>query len=384
MAERIYNKTETGSLDPLLEERFSNEDELQALIAEHPELLDGEQIRPGDPRRWLLITREKGIADSSESGARWSVDHLIVDQDAVPTLVEVKRGSNSEIRRTIVGQMLDYAANAPQTWTAEELRQTFEETASEDDVDPGDRLRELLETDDERDADQFWEKVQTNLTARKMRLLFVADEIPDELERIVMFLNAQMPNVEVLAVEIKQFKGQSSQTLVPRVIGRVANVTASRSSGSRQNLTRDTFLGEFDEDGSRSAAERLLDTAGASGATLSWGTTSVTIRIRCELRRPPITVAWLCLPSVESGWGGSREFTFGTALFGDDAPPENELRDVLERWVDQFKNDEFTKPVYKPAGWHIKGWYVEHGDAAEQVEVLATRLETVISELLSL
>ena len=33
-------------------------------MAEHPELLDGEQIRPSDARRWILITREKGTAPS--------------------------------------------------------------------------------------------------------------------------------------------------------------------------------------------------------------------------------------------------------------------------------------------------------------------------------
>ena len=384
MAERIYNRSETGALDPLVEEQFSTEDELQALIAEHPELLDGEQILPGDPRRWLLITREKGIAQSVDTGRRWSVDHLIVDQDAVPTLVEVKRGSNSEIRRQVVGQMLEYAAHAAQTWTADELRRTFEDSVAADELNPEGVIRGFLETDDETDVDRFWEEVATNLTATRMRLLFVADEIPDELERIVMFLNAQMPNVEVLAVEIKQFRGKSTQTLVPRVIGRVANVTASRSSGTRQNLTRETFLSEFAEDGSRSAAERLLDVAETSGAILRRGTTSITIRIRCALQRSRITVAWLCLPSVESGWGGSRGFTFGTALFGDDAPTDNELRDVLERWVDQFKNDEFAKPVSRPRGWHIKGWYVEHKDAAEHVDVLVNRLETVISELRSL
>ena len=384
MAERIYNRTGNGTLDPLEEEPFSTEDELQALIADYPELLDGEQIRPGDPRRWLLITREKGIADSSEASDRWSIDHLIVDQDAVPTLVEVKRGSNSQIRREVVGQMLEYAAHAANTWTADELRQTFEESANSSGIEPDEKLSDLLSEDDETDADQFWEKVATNLTATRLRLLFVADEIPDELERIVMFLNTQMPNVEVLAVEIKQFKGQHSQTLVPRVVGRVANVTASRSSRKRQNLTREAFLREFAEDGSRSAAERLLEVAGTSGAILRWGTTSVTIRVRCALRRSRITVAWLCLPSVESGWGGSRDFTFGTALFGDDAPPEIELRDVIERWVDQFKDDEFAKLVSRPAGWHIKGWYVEHKDAPEHIDILAGRLETVISELRSL
>ena len=75
MAERIYTSTGTGNLEALEETSFSTEDELQALIAEHPELLDGEQIRPGDACRWILITREKGIASSSGEGARWSVDH---------------------------------------------------------------------------------------------------------------------------------------------------------------------------------------------------------------------------------------------------------------------------------------------------------------------
>ena len=103
MSERIYTMDESGRLEPLNEEPFSTEDDLQSLIAQHPELLGGEQIRPGGPRRWLLITREKGISETSDSGPRWAVDHLIVDQDATPTLVEVKRGSNPEIRRSIVG-----------------------------------------------------------------------------------------------------------------------------------------------------------------------------------------------------------------------------------------------------------------------------------------
>ena len=123
MPERIYTSTGDGKLEALEETRFPTEDKLQALIAEPPESLDGEQIRPGDARRWSLVTREKGIAPSAGEGARWSVDHLIIDQDAVPTLAEVKRGSNPEIRRTIVRQLLKYAAHASETWTAEGLRE---------------------------------------------------------------------------------------------------------------------------------------------------------------------------------------------------------------------------------------------------------------------
>jgi len=75
---------------------------------------------------------------------------------------------------------------------------------------------------DEVDIEQYWERVETNLRNRRVRLIFVADSTPRELRRLVEFLNEEMVNVEVLAVEIKQFqreddKGQKA--LVPRVVG---------------------------------------------------------------------------------------------------------------------------------------------------------------------
>ena len=41
-------------------------------------------------------------------------------------------------------------------------------------------------------ADAFWQKVSANLQNGKLRLLFVADEIPTELQRVVEFLNEQL------------------------------------------------------------------------------------------------------------------------------------------------------------------------------------------------
>ena len=214
----------------------------------------------------------------------------------MPTLAEVKRGSNPEIRRSIVGQVLEYAAHAARTWTAGELRRTFEESAIDKGHNPGELLGSLLRTDGELDADAFWDKVATNLSARRMRLLFVADEIPDPLERVVEFLNEQMPKIEVLAVEIKQFRGESTQTLVPRVLGRIAD--AQSLTGRRRSLNRETFLGQFTVDEVRNAAARILDVARESGAALEWGQRGgVSVRGRCSRWEQPITVAWLYSPS---------------------------------------------------------------------------------------
>ena len=267
-------------------------------------MLDGEQIRPGEPRRWILITREKGIAETSDAGARWAIDHLIIDQDAVPTLVEVKQGSNPEIRRTIVGQMLEYAAHAAQTWTANEIRRTFEESTNAKGLDPGDELATLLRVDGEADADRFWRDVSTNLDARRLRLLFVADDIPDPLARVVEFLNGQMPGIEVLAVEIKQFCSESAQTFVPRVIGRTASVPP------RPALTRESFLAGFvGNEEWQGAADRLLDVARKSGCTLVWTPSGVTVRMRCSSWPHPISVAWFYLPS-KMGWMRTKDFSW--------------------------------------------------------------------------
>ena len=379
MAERIYTRAERGRLEPLEEKPFSTEDELQALIAEHPELLDGEQIRPGDPRRWILISREKGIAETSDAAARWAIDHLMIDQDAVPMLAEVKRGSNPEIRRTIVGQMLEYAAHAAQTWTADELRRTFEKSTNERGLDPSHELATLLQADGEADADRFWRDVSTNLAARRLRLLFVADDIPDPLERVVEFLNGQMPGIEVLAVEIKQFRGKSTQTLVPRVIGRTAAPPVPVPK--RLLLTRKSFLDGFVSDEARSVASRLLDVAQESGGTLQWGSSSVSVRMSCSVWRQPITIAWLYPASKKGGWLSTKDFSFGAAIFDYVPPPEEELRTLLDRWIDQFSSDDFAEEISSKG---VKAWAVGYEDAAHHVDLLVERLTKVLSELKSL
>ena len=73
-----------------------------------------------------LVTREMAVPGEEDGAGRWSLDHLFLDQDAIPTLVEVKRSCDTRIRREVVGQMLDYAANAVAYWPVEEIRAKFE------------------------------------------------------------------------------------------------------------------------------------------------------------------------------------------------------------------------------------------------------------------
>ena len=375
MAERIYVRNPAGGVEPVREEPFSSEDELQQLIASHPELLDGEQMRPDDPRRWVLITREKGIAVSRGDGARWALDHLIVDQDARPTLVEVKLRRNTDVRRTVVGQLLEYAANAATTWSSDELRACFEATTSDRGQEPARELAALLDTEDP-DPDAFWDDVATNLIARRLRLLFVADDIPDELERIVLFLNASMPDVEVLAVELKQYRNESSQTLVPRVIGRSAD-TKRRRQEPRRVLNRDSFLAAFSDPQMKRVATRLLDAAVDCGGRLDWGLRGVSLRGPCPVWPRPLTVAWLYPPGTP-GWMKTRDCTFGASV-GEDYPPQ--LREVLSRWIDQFEGEERFGDASSEG---VEARWAAYDAIASRAEELEHRLASVFAELSSL
>jgi len=201
----------------MVEQPYEAEEVLQRLLADYPNLLAGDQDDE-QCRRWLLVQRELGIAGEEDGSDRWSIDHLFLDQDGVPTLVEVKRSSDTRLRREVVGQLLDYAANASAFWSVEKIRAAFE-TRLGDPSEAAASLETLL--GGEEDPERFWTSVGVNLKAGKLRLIFVADEIPSELRRIVEFLNEQMNRTEVLALEVRQYveQGGTRLTLVPRLIG---------------------------------------------------------------------------------------------------------------------------------------------------------------------
>jgi hypothetical protein len=229
MGAGIFLIGDDNRLVEMVSQAYDSEALLQELLARYPNLLAGDQIDPAAPRRWLLLSRETAVPGELDGGGRWSLDHLLVDQDAVPTLIEVKRSSDSRIRREVVGQMLDYAANAVAYLPVESLRSAFEARCRDQDLVPERELADLLGSDDE--PDEFWQKVKTNLQAGRIRLVFVADEVPPELRRVVEFLNQQMDPAEVLAVEIRQYVGGNFRTLVPRVFGQTEQAQQKKSAG---------------------------------------------------------------------------------------------------------------------------------------------------------
>ncbi len=193
-----------SSLVALTEQPYDAEALLQGLIAEHPELIPGEDLNPTDPLRFLLVRREAPLEG-------FELDHLFVDQHAVPTLVETKRSSDTRGRREVVAQMLDYASLAASV-KAEELAAWFEQRCSESGASPEEQLVDLDHGFDS--AADLWAQAEENFREGKVRLIFVSDQISSTLRRIVEWLNGQLSVAEVLALEVRQYRSSENQQLL--------------------------------------------------------------------------------------------------------------------------------------------------------------------------
>jgi hypothetical protein len=262
MSDQIFLLNDNGALVTLEATDYPAEAVLQQLLARYPGLLPGGQPDETGAAPWLLVTREASIPDDSLA-ERFALDHLFLDREGVPTLVEVKRASDTRARREVVAQMLDYASHFVVHWTAERIKSEFAESCLREDVDPADCLQAFLhQTAD----DEFWQAVKTNLLAGRIRMMFVADRISPELRRIVEFLNNQMDPAEVLAVEIPQYTGQGFSTFVPRLVGQSAAAQERKSRASSEPKRK------WDEESFLVAAEQIrgLSARETADTILAW------------------------------------------------------------------------------------------------------------------
>ena len=234
-----------GKLVAMKQKEFEKETDFQTLLEHYPALLSGELIDPENTRLWLLVAREMTIASEENGPGWWSVDHLFLDQDGIPTIVEVKRISDTRLRREVIAQILDYAANGLARWKANDLRSKFESECEKKNQQPMDVFAEAFGPELEYEA--FWALVKTNLEAKKIRMLLVADVIPREVKAVVEFLNAQMDPAEILALELKQYTGENGlRTIVPAIFGQTETARTTKGTTLGQNWTEESVLAELE------------------------------------------------------------------------------------------------------------------------------------------
>lgn len=167
MTEGLFLINGDEPLTRLQPAEFEREDVFQALLARFPELLTDADFGEGEPRKWLLVTREAMVPAEADGSGRWSLDHLFLDQDGVPTLVEIKRASDTRLRREVVAQMLDYAANAVNYWKPEDIEKWLNQRCQQDGLKSSNEALRTAFGIDQLGLETYWRTVRANLGSRK-------------------------------------------------------------------------------------------------------------------------------------------------------------------------------------------------------------------------
>ena len=74
----------------------------------------------------------------------------------------------------------------------------------------------------------------------------------------------------------------------------------------------------------------------------------------------------------------TKDFTFCVGILDYEPGPEEELRAVLQRWVDSFRDDSFTTDASSKG---VAAWSVDYSAAVRHTDLLADRLSNVLVEL---
>jgi hypothetical protein len=325
---KVY-RVQDGAVIPMEEARCRDESrELQDLLERSPDhLLAGEQIDPEHPRRWLLIKREMEVPDPVSGAARWSIDFLFVDQDAVLTFVECKRHDDTRSRREVIAQVLDYAANAPRLWRSEDLRRAAEITQQKHGLVLEEVVNRLNKTESEKP--DLFDRAIANLAEHKLRIVLFLEAAPPELKTLVEFLVKELSTVQIVLIEAKRYRSDGLEVVAPTVWGYTEQVRQRRQlleealSGGRRLWDQDSFFAELaervpDEAGQR-AVQVLFRELPKAGYNLTWGTGASG---SLNVRRPGVTERAIATITAE----GDLVVNYGSL---GNTPAEISFRDHL-------------------------------------------------------
>lgn len=252
---------------------YQGEAHLQEVLGAQPSLIPGVGATP-------VAVREI----QTGSGP---LDVLVVDADGQVTIVECKLASNAQIRREIVGQVLDYASSL---W-----RMPL------DDLDTRWRQRhpqklgilEALDVDGD-DASTLTAAIQQNLDLGRFNVVLAVDVINGGLRRIVEFLNDRTAaDLSVTAIQLRYAKHGDVEILVPTVYGTELAQSKAAKAGVHQAWTEEDVLQYLDEHWPEAAAPvtTILDAIRPLPGITYEGTWAATPSMIARLETPD-GVAW--------------------------------------------------------------------------------------------
>lgn len=181
---------------------FPDEATLHRLVEEAPHLLP----LAGSPAL-TIVGREVQLGSGS-------ADLIALESSGRPTVIEIKLARNAEARRAVVAQVLAYAASLRGT-DREELERILARHLRERSFSS---LTEAVAGGgaDGFDEQSFEAALAANLSTGAFRLVFVLDEAPSDLVRLVGYLESLSDLLVIDLVTVTAYDVNGTQIIVPQ------------------------------------------------------------------------------------------------------------------------------------------------------------------------
>jgi len=211
--------------------KTKGEVELQNLLVESPSLIPVDEIREGTSPPVVAVP-EFGLPGSGYT------DILSFSKNGDIAIIECKLAANSESKRKVIGQIIEYAAYL---WGM-----SYEEVNDRIQRLKGESLSDLVTkaVKGEWDEEVFRNGVKESLERGSFILVIVVDEINEELKHIIRYINECTKSAFSLhALEMRRFKGSGVEILVPHLYG----ISSKPTGREKKKWTEVEFFKVFDE-----------------------------------------------------------------------------------------------------------------------------------------
>jgi len=189
-------------------EGYSGEAHLQEILFRDPDIVPVEDISSDTELSPIkLMLKEVGLPGSG------ATDLVGIDKNGNIYIIETKLARNPEVRRQVIGQILEYAAFLHEKgldWLDDVVKKQKKVSISE----YFDKLN-----DPDWDKESFEQNLRDNLNSGTFKLFIAVDEMNPDLQRIINYMENVL-SMEIYALELRYFKDKDGmEILVPNVHG---------------------------------------------------------------------------------------------------------------------------------------------------------------------
>lgn len=213
---------------------YKEEETLQDLIEEHPELL------PLSSGRIITLAREYPLAGGA-------IDLLCADNESQIYIVETKLQRNSD-RRQAIAQLIDYGAQLG--------KESFEDFQTKINERNRKSLEELLNEFDEESTLNV-EEIRKSLHEKNFVLILAMDRFDSALKDAINYLNIDN-NVKVFGIELHMHHiHDQGSVFVPEIIP-PPELEITRPPNNKKPVTKEEVMRNYKNKGLESEVKHIL------------------------------------------------------------------------------------------------------------------------------